>query len=985
MVETYLAEKQKLTSKQIEDVINEIALITRTSYQLIKSKQLAPPLLTEEEKAQIDLMLIVINAWPSTPRLREFFEKKKTSAMITFLRNKQPATLKRNPRTVQIAYIHKFLYELNFKDAYKYPLLPHESVKCTVTKDAPFQSITAGEWITTSMQLFVDYYYRRIMLTDLNRLGLLIIHLVLIDGIASRIELQQTVMQLLNGIIRKHDGLYWTSSFLNEDRQEFRRQLLHESTVAVALSLNRKNLLANLADAPVHRLITTSLISLKTLSPLFNATLGIRNLMKFADSYFRLMRSFPHFVVDYGIGKLQSSSLNEIGHARLMGLEPAKFDLEAQNIAANVSTESELPISTLSVNSPIEPNSKNVLTIIAKRLETSLRTNNKKIISDINRLKKTVVQNEGLILQILDCCAHQLRYKKPQSVGQWLISIRNPLFANVANLEAITEPDEWEDLIERMTKELSRQKKSWSAISTFAKFLSSSQGKTFIGVGQSAASDVNAQLITYDHVRRTSILLNTKLAPEKALIANLSLNISALTGLRRAEVSGLHINDAKLFSGSGSYINVQKNKSRDLKTSNALRYAPLDAMQILFEDVFSTLMLFIECRVSASDSELLMTAPSYDHEKHTKPLFNLISKSLQEATGQPMAKFHSLRHSFCCYLLLALYYDRLELGRFKHLYPYLEDVEKYKDVAVASFGTSSTLNRFETGIVRQAMGHLSFATSMQHYFHCAELMRYAVLTLPHNTIAFSDQALLGAMGLNLNKLKTSTERCPHELLNSRVDTYAHQMQKTLEPSHHSEADNEKKAENMRTQLNRCMEQANIFLTNTDSQTASPIEVKRYQEASEWVNTFITQKAIGREVPNPFGTLIDEKARRTLYQLVMSIAEMTSSERRQVSETLKALIELQSGSYLSFKLTHEQFDAHKGILSRLLKYVEVNFEVIQEMRVGKKYVQLSCELTSNLENITTQPNHRYRFKMYHPPRSSFAHRALIWLAIALQSI
>lgn len=91
--------------------------------------------------------------------------------------------------------------------------------------------------------------------------------------------------------------------------------------------------------------------------------------------------------------------------------------------------------------------------------------------------------------------------------------------------------------------------------------------------------------------------------------------------------------------------------------------------------------------------------------------------------------------------------------------------------------------------------------------------------------------------------------------------------------------------------------------------------------------YINQKNIGREVPNPFGPLIDEKARRTLYQLIMSVAEMTSSERQQLTETLKALIELQSGSYLSFRLTHDQFDAHKRILTRLLKYVEVNFEVI----------------------------------------------------------
>lgn len=919
--------------------------------------------------------------------------KKNTRAMINALRDMMPAALRNTCPAEQLETIQSLLEILGFENARQFPLLARDA-KQPIIDGTSIQLLSQSDrWMQTTIALLEDSFRREIKLLAKQRLGILCVWLAQLAGVSSKGEMRIALIELQAGRIRRHGNLYWTSGCYDKRRNERRRQWLTEEMVLLASSIDWNE--AGFDSSQISHMVRDALTSLARLDKQAFAGLNRTSLLKASLARAFFVGRLPLFILEYMKGDISSSSLPEPVMARLFGRDPSGIDqcAEADQISPLDNERNDKPDHDTSENAPSTspPTTRhNVLSQLSQKLYTSAPSAKREIQQFIKESRETA-DLPGLVDQLLEWCAQGLSSNKPRTVKMALDNLLPRLLGCVEDLDAINDPEAWAELVQQMTDGLAESSKSPSAISSFAKYLSQEIGEEFATAGSSGASSINAQLLTVEEVRAAASLLKQNLGADLGRMAELLLKLSFSTGLRRSEIDGLLAADVEFVRTAA--IRVRKNKYRSLKTSNAARNVPLGYAEFLFPNEISELASIAERPSLQRDpTQLLFEYLGHDPLVDSHRLFNAISSALQQVTGEPKVKFHSLRHSFCSFVLLSFFYKQLELERFEEQLPYLRELRELGVVTRALLNPSGAIHRFELATIRGLMGHLSEQTTLQHYFHWCDLMRFAGFTRKECAVTMSPQAQLGASGKTQNTRGVGKHISDLEQVKSSIfETYTNFLPERTISAANVKVTNIDRTRSLKDDLTKAMAQTGRIV---DGEQVDPLILDGFGQIPEtqirstisWLDRTLLKTTFGRELPNPYKPLKDAGANDCLLTMLSNLEGKTSEELARIGGGLRTLLEHRAEPYMSYVFPNlEELRKTDSAISAVLSGFQVSYIVSSEIKIGRKYVAQPAVTCSSLLDVPNTQGQRYRMKMMRGSTERFPHRALIWLTTALSIV
>ena len=921
-----------------------------------------------------------------TEKTTRDIKQKNTRAMITFLRNLMPHTLRKHPTEVQLDTAQCLLEILGFDNTRRFPLFAYEAQK-PILADISLDNLTqADRWLAASHELLEQHYLRKISLNAKERLGILYIYLSLHAGVTSRAEMQLAVLELFNRRIRRKGDLIWISSSYEKKNDERCRQWLVEEIVLLASGIDWQE--AGFPTGQISKAIGAGLLALVKRNRVGFEGLNRTSIIKAGVARGFFLARLPAFILGYMQGEISSNALPEPVISRLLNSGLADFDINQVQVSEDSNTPSEGTQQSYGEDpgnqeQPEPTNRTSIITQLSSMLYTSAPTAKDAINAFITEARSRP-DTPGLIDQILDWCFINLKRSRPKTVKTNLDGLTARLIGAVDGLEAITDPDHWAELVEQMTVDVDKKSKSISAISSFARYLTEEIGEEFVTIGSSAAYSVNAQLLTATQVQEASALLMQSLGQELGEVAGHILRVAFTSGMRRSEVDGLLIKNIEICRSLAATI--CKNPFRHLKTGNARRNIPLTYSEVLFpKETVDLVKLLEKQRLSENADSLFFEQRGHIPLKDPHRLFNAISEALQQVTGDKKAKFHSLRHSFCCYLLLSFYYEKLSLDRFEVFMPFLKEIKELQPATEAVFRPAGAKHQFELATVRGLMGHLSETTTLGHYFHFCDLLRYAGFSSEEIRPAWSPCAALGAMAKNQNtrglgrrlqevdelKAQVLFEMCSD--LPARTANYAREKAAKIQQS-----------QGLHQDLLKVMAcaKSRFECTSADQQCVvtdlyGEVQIEQIDSGISWLKTVFLNTSFGRELPKPFSPVSGAAAKECLLTLLHNLNGLTVDEMRAVGCTLRNLLSHKRSPYLSFVIDdHQTLQQFGTLLDQLLNGFSTSYRVALEASSSEDM----C--VQSLSDVTKMDGARYRVKMLRGDGDRFPHRALIWLTTAL---
>ncbi len=921
------------------------------------------------------------------PELERALLSKNTRVLINTLRRIQPSTLRSLCPAEQLDTIQTLLEILGFENARCFPLLAHEAKTPIVSKDSIGHLRHAHLWVQATTRLLERTYRRELKLDARARLGILCIWLALMSGVASSGEMRIALIELQAGRIRRHGNLLWTSGCYEKRRNERRRQWLTEEIVLLASSINWHE--AGFTKTGAPQAVRAALASLARLDPGTFATLNRSSLLKASTARAFYEAKLPAFILEYMRGDIGSSSLPESVLARLLGMSPTSWDQQGDNALTQDSARNDKPdpVSPAEALASTRPTARPT---VLKRLSQMLHTSAPSAKKQIQTFIREARENDdlpGLVDQLLEWCSLSLSSRKPRTVKTALDKLMPRLLGNFEGLEAISDPEVWADLVQHMTAEPDEAGNALSAISGFARYLTEQHGEEFATAGSSGLSSINAQVLTVQEIHNASLLLKQNLGPGLGKLAATLLKLSFSTGLRRSEIDGLLVSDIEFVRTAA--LRVRKNEHRTLKTSNAKRNIPLGLAESLFADVVTDLAKFAEQPNCLSGTSRLIFE-QFGHEPLVDPhrIFNAISSALQQVTGESKAKLHSLRHSYCCLLLLSFFYEHLELERYEDLLPYLREIRELGVVTRAQLNPSGAVHRFELATVRGLLGHLTEQTTLMHYYHWCDFMRYAGFTREQCLVKLSLQAQLAAAGKNQNT--RGPGKHIGDLTAVKADVIG-KFCKPLLPREQNALDQKveaiKRTELLKNDLVRAMTHAGHLVAGKAPgplvlDGLGPIPEGKIQAGIRWLDRTFLQATYGREFPSPYKQLTDAGAGSCLLAMLNNLVGKSESDLTRLAAGLRQLLEHRSEPYLSYLYEdHAQLMKAGAMIQEVLAGFPYSFAVTIEVKIGRRYDKRH---TSSLDllDLPDVPSARYRVRMHRGSSEQFPHRALVWLVTAL---
>lgn len=845
----------------------------------------------------------------------------------------------------------------------------------------------SDRWIGECETLLNGAYTGAVTLDNQHRFGLLCLWLSLACGVTSKSEVAITLRELASKRVRTCQGLYWTSGCYEKRRGERRRQWLTEDTVLLAQSINWTDSRCNLSVN--SHAIRDALNSLKKLS---KALSKLNQTALFSAGRARgfVLAKLPAFVIDYMRGTISSSSLDEKSLARILDRSCLAMD----NAQEDSSTEERLfddkhfdpsqdPVEKQQGLSSIVRPGKPPLTELSKILASSSADTKKLAQAFITRALMS--EQLPLIEQLLEWAQDLLKKNAPRTVKLSLDHLHSRLLPAVPDLQPIDDPDQWSAIVEEVTGDLEQRSKALSAMSSFAKYLSQTYGEEFESAGRTALSGINAQFVTPAEMKSAILLLERRLDPELFKVAQVVAELGYGAGLRRSELDGLRVLDLEF--GSVPMIRLIQNALRLLKTSNAKRNIPLEITEALAEDH----LVRIQSLVDSAGSLDALIFNQHGHQCLTlgDTLFNEITKALQEVCGEKKVKFHSLRHSFCGLLLLALLYKQANLQALKSQFPFLETVEALLPTIQGVALGSGTVGRFELSTVRCMMGHLSESTTLLHYFHWLDLIRFAGFSRAEVSIYLSQQARCGVAGLKQNSRgrgarAAGSAQAIADLLakvgSALPERQASVVAKTIEQFEQSFE--LRKALDEVMELTQRISQRTTVLTAASSGLEAQIE-ESAAETMVWVKNVFQKGSMAKKFPKPFGRLSDEGAIACQQALLASMTSASQQDLLHLSEELCWLAEQRCMPFEPYIFSDYQ-QLHRGLLllERLCGDFPVRYCVIAERKQGRKFVQVYEAKTDSTHQVESIDGARYQLSLKRG-ENSFPQRALTWVTIALK--
>lgn len=913
--------------------------------------------------------------------LREQFARRDVRRLIRRAFGLLPPSMSELSDETKLSVIREALTILRLEDVHRFPLaklMPQPQLN--IQNLAGFTGL-ADVWLRTCDSLLADSFRGRLQLNSLQRIGLLIVLLALRSGVITRSEIKATLLELRLGRIRSHGGLFWTSSTFENRRDERRRQWLSREMVLLAGSIEWPT------DDAVYSsyLIRDALTALRRVEPVAFSKLNQGNLRHAGMSVGFFTAKLPVFVIEYMQMNIASSSLSEVTLARLMDRSALDFDLELSGEAtedgatersvAEDSDESDglaespvqerSPLATLS--RMLSNNASDTKFIARKQIDASLKA-----------------APPGLIAQILEWAAKELEKNKPRTVKMHLDNLHACLLPACPDLHLIDDPEVWQDLIQQITAGRDEKSKAFNALSKFARFLSAEFGEEFATAGQTASSGINAQLITVPEVEATIRLLEKRLDPGRYKIARVMTELAYGCGLRRSEIDGLLVWDLELETITPA-VRVRENAQRLLKTGNAKRNVPLEFAEVFFPGFLKRLKELVAG--AGSPTSQVFAQLGHVPLDVGSTLFNEITRALKDVCGEDKVKFHSLRHSTCCNLLLAQFYRIYDFSRFEPVIPHLANIRQMVPVVGALLQNSGSINRFELAHVRCLMGHLSEATTLLHYQHLLDLIRMAGFTMTHSAV--TQATLLGATGAKQNsrakgaRLAEADTKIAEALsvssnaLPARAQTVAAQQAASFQQT-----------SELRDVLHLAMSLASQVHAGA---AISPATLGSWGQtdsisvgkAVEWIRQVYLTGEFKREMEGCFERLQDQGSIDCLQVMLQSLHQRSQQELRKIAEELCWLAEKRCRPYLSFRLENEaEVIRAAELVDGLLNQLPMAVEVTPQHRLGKKWSEGETGEYPALSDIPTQAGCRYIIKLKRG-KQRFPHRALSWLTISLR--
>lgn len=925
----------------------------------------------------------------SKQKLRLDLQKKNTRAVITALHLLIPEEVQSRPHEEQLDTIQSLLEIFGFTNARRFSLFAHPSEEPIIDEESVDLLSLADRWLTASNALLERHYTRKETLNDKQRLGILCIYLALHAGVGSRAEMQRALLQLSAGRVRRKGNLFWVSEYYEKKNMERCRTWVCQNTALLASSINWEKLGITPGSAPVA--IRTGLATLQKLDNSAFARLNITRLLEASISRGFFQAELPAFLLAHMKGHISSSALPESVIARLMGCDTSSID--QAEVAITVKSDGDTDKAghaSEEGNRTTLVTRQNVITELSFKLGTKAPGAKKEIQKFITQARANN-NLPGLIDQLLHFCSVRLTKVKPSTTKIDLDSLTARLLAAVTDLSAITDPEEWSELVQQMTEGLDDTSKSFGAITNFAKFLSDEIGEEFITVGSSASYRVNAQILTSAEVESASALLTQDLGQDLGKLAGLLLKLTYSTGLRRSEIDGLLLENIELKNTPTGTIRA--NDYRGLKTGNARRNIPFGYANEHFKGVIQDLATLIkeQSAKGAMDSQAFKVhghLPLIDPHR----IFNAISRALQEVTGDSKAKFHSLRHSFCCYLLLSLYYEELGLERFEDDIPYLKEIKGLGHTTKALLLPAGARHQFELATVRGLMGHLSETTTLAHYFHFCDLLRFAGFSNDETRLQLSQHAIAGALGYSQNNKKVAQGI---NNLAPFIESALSRLCTTLQPGTERAAVVKAKAieetQTLHQDLLKLMAVAKSIHEGVQIQPPivatdefGPVPVCQIEDGARWLKSLFPPAFLKKNIANPFDPIEKATARSFLLTLLSNIQGGSPEQLTAIGRQLRECVFQHIGnSYLDYVFDdHAKLLDAAACLDTLLQGFPTTYVVKTTPLASPKLTASKAISVKSLSDVPKSENSRYGVIMKREDGKKFPHRPLIWLATAL---
>jgi integrase len=558
------------------------------------------------------------------------------------------------------------------------------------------------------------------------QVGASMLALILDCGVLSRRELKAAIAMLYSGEqIRGARGSYYLSLTLGQGdgttAAETRRMFLTPLAVSAAIVIKP-------LSEPPPNLRTAFRAILGRMGITGNGAPSLKKLLSGVAVLMRFSGPIPQFVVDFCEGRVSTHAMSESTWRRALNLAPWKQEdppqpgTAAERVADDTGETRRSCRQDGSLLSRVMFGlSSATSTAEAAELLQSLKVG----ADDMGAERLMLAWAVALTREV--CSTGKVR--RVGTIRNMLTACGPRLIALVGdNVVSATGVDDWRGLVEQIADESlssSRRTTIYSALHHFLNWMVMTGRLSEIPVDVPTArpgSAVNPTLVTPREFRELLQRLDDEVSSEsdvdrryQKLIALLGYDV----GLRRGETRGLLVDE--IDSIAPMFVEIEPNRIRALKTDSSARRSPLglqtqhDLKPLIKE----------ACRAPAADGRLV---PADRISVDEETLLRRLSALLRDICGDADVSIHSLRHSAATWILLCLYADVLQLGRFREQWPFVAELlEIAADVRRILFGNKSSLHGLH--IVRQMLGHRHESMSLTHYIHAMDLMRFAAATL----------------------------------------------------------------------------------------------------------------------------------------------------------------------------------------------------------------------------------------------------------------
>lgn len=250
---------------------------------------------------------------------------------------------------------------------------------------------------------------------------------------------------------------------------------------------------------------------------------------------------------------------------------------------------------------------------------------------------------------------------------------------------------------------------------------------------------VDARIVSIDAFVEALALarsgIEPAIAPDEREIVEVAMMLAGRSGTRPTEWLGLRLMDVS--DVKGLELLIRPHPERPLKSANAERRVPVSAL--LGAGERRQLRAWMARRldeVAHLPLDQQQRAPLFHLDKwqtaavRVQRLTTLITRLLRQASGDPLVRVYSLRHSFCTWTCLAL-----TAPESKPLLHFLQDLPLTRAWIQRGAVLRRHLMPGQIGPERRSlhalsrlMGHMSPAVTLAHYTHLVDLLQFDVVT-----------------------------------------------------------------------------------------------------------------------------------------------------------------------------------------------------------------------------------------------------------------